>query len=184
MADASTNTFLDIFINDEKVSSFEHLKDVSTTDYEYDVPVFANATLSAKNEQHYVVIANKANSVNNSLLMFDYAVYTCGAWLLTSYQLTNALAVSPITFLFLRQRQHRLQRTHIHSGLQLEWLSLSWFSLWLGRFAGGSSLGVVSTSVPPLAIPHTMTRHFDRSVLQTKATCVLLRPSTVLVLDF
>ena len=114
VAGADTNTFLDIFIDDEKVSSFEHMKDASTTDYQYNVPVFANATLSVQNEQHYVVIANKASSASNSLIMFDYAVYTCVAWLSTSYQPTNALAASPIMLFFPQRQRHQLPRALTH----------------------------------------------------------------------
>ena len=67
-----TRTYLTFQIDGEVVGNFIHQPD-NTTRYEYNVPGYANASIAPG--QHRLSIA--ADRSINSLVMFDYAVYTC-----------------------------------------------------------------------------------------------------------
>lgn len=54
------------------VGTYQHIPTTSV-DYQYNVPVYVNTSLS--NQQH--VLTMEATGTNASLILFDYADYTC-----------------------------------------------------------------------------------------------------------
>ncbi|RDX46758.1 hypothetical protein OH76DRAFT_816353 [Lentinus brumalis] len=68
----TTYTSLTFSLDGEQVGTYVHVP-TSDTAFEYDVPVYTNGDLA--NKQHTLII-EATGSTNNSLVLFDYIVYT------------------------------------------------------------------------------------------------------------
>lgn len=68
----TTNTSLNITLDDQAPVQFTHLPNPSSEDYEYNVPIYTNTEIP--DGPHTLSITSDSIS---SLLLFDYVLYTC-----------------------------------------------------------------------------------------------------------
>lgn len=72
VAYVTTMTNLTILLDGEDVGSYVHVPTASS-DFQYDVPVYVNTSLS--NTQHVLSLQAKGDT-NSTIILFDYVIYT------------------------------------------------------------------------------------------------------------